>query len=92
MKRVLLLTSILFLSASCGMRKGISSSFAKEFCSCVYVEKKEKSFCQSYASYILPVTSYSIEEKLQKKTIKASFLFSESVATFTSKKFGCQLN
>ena len=84
-----LLFLLTLLISSCGVRKGISSSFAKEFCSCLYVESKEENYCREYASFLVPVSSYNIDQ--QERRIEASFIFQTSKAVFTGQKFGCKL-
>lgn len=88
MNKILLLCS-LFLLSSCGLKKGVSSSFVKEFCSCIFVEDQKENYCKDYASYIVPVNSYRLDR--ERKMVQASFLFTDSIAKYTGEKFGCQL-
>lgn len=68
----------------------ISSSFAKEYCSCFFVENHKDAYCKSYASQVLPVSSYNINPVT--KETSAIFMGITSRAVFVSKKLGCQLN
>lgn len=99
MKRIILLSSILLLLIGCqrsstprteaSFFKVVSSSFAKEFCSCLFVEKQEADYCKSYARQIVPVSSYKIDE--ENKTILALALGIQSTAQFRGEKLGCRL-
>ncbi|OIQ18952.1 MAG: hypothetical protein BM556_06620 [Bacteriovorax sp. MedPE-SWde] len=88
-KARLVFLSLTFLLSSCGLKKGVSSSFAKEFCSCIFVEDQSEKYCKGYASYIVEVSSYKLDT--ERKFVQASFLFTDSIAKYTGSRFGCQL-
>lgn len=69
--------------------KVVSSSFAKEYCSCLYIEKQKPKACYDYASQILKVDSYQVDEKHNMVIAKAYGYTSSS--QFQNEKFGCSL-
>lgn len=92
MKRKMIISLILPLVLS-GCNKSffkvVSSSFAKEYCSCRFVVGQSKKYCHDYASQIVPVSSYS--EDGQNKTIQAKALGFISKAIYKDSKRGCSL-
>lgn len=70
-------------------RRVVPASFAMEFCSCYYVEGQSKENCEWYATQIIAVDSYVIEEN--EKLIKAYGLHKEALARYEGKRFGCVL-
>jgi hypothetical protein len=86
--KVLLIFNLLFLS-SCSLRflKVISASFSKEYCSCRYVLKKDKKYCESNSRQIVPIFSYD-EDELNKKITSHSMGFS-TVSIYGGKRVGC---
>lgn len=70
-------------------RRVVPASFAMEFCSCYYVEGQSKENCEWYATQIIAVDSYVIEEN--EKLIRAYGLHKEALARYQGKRFGCVL-
>ena len=69
--------------------KVVSSSYAKELCSCLFVVKQKKEYCRKYAKQIVPVGSENIDDT--KKTVTATALGLTSTAIFHNKRLGCGL-
>lgn len=89
MKRILLLTPLFLFSCDVPFFKVVSSSFAKEFCSCLYVVKQTEAYCKAYAKQIIPVSKYSINQ--EKKSIEAWGLGYSTRVSFLGDKKGCQI-
>lgn len=89
MKNLLLLTLFFLTSCDVPFFKVVSSSFAKEFCSCLYVEGQSENYCKAYAKQIVPVSRYDINKEAS--TITAYGLGKKTIATFVDKKSGCQI-
>lgn len=87
-KLISLMTLSLFIS-SCGLRKAVTASFAKEFCSCVFVEQLPENKCTDFATYVTPVSSYILDKTA--KSVQATFLFETSLALYEDARFGCRL-
>jgi hypothetical protein len=69
--------------------KVVSSSYAKELCSCLFVVEQELEYCRRYSKQLLPVSSEKIDRN--KKTVGATALGITSIAVYRSKRFGCGL-
>lgn len=89
MKKIISFITIALLTSSCGLRKAVTSSFVKEFCSCVFVEQLPENQCKEFSTYVVPVSSYILDSS--KKTVFATFLFETSFAEFKGERFGCRL-
>lgn len=89
MRKIIGLITLTLLLSSCGLRKAVTASFAKEFCSCIFIEQLPEGQCSEFTTYIVPVSSYSLDRV--KKSVQASFLFEKSLAQFEDIKFGCRL-
>jgi hypothetical protein len=70
-------------------KRVIPASFVTEFCSCYFVEKQTKKHCEWYASQVIPVSDYHIDE--DKKAIVAHGLHEEALAIFKNDRLGCTL-
>jgi len=89
--RFVLMLSALILLSGCNTRffKVISSSYAKEYCSCRFVVGQTKKYCHQYALQIVPVSSHAESEN--NKSIEAKALGYSSRAIFKSARLGCVL-
>lgn len=73
----------------CGPVISVSASFAKEFCSCYFVERLTKSYCEEYATFLISMWDYKLDEN--KKSVTSKFLWATSQSLFISDRHGCQL-
>ncbi len=69
--------------------KAVAASFAKEFCSCLYVEELSEQDCAIFAKQIIPVSAYGINKKTH--TIWAKGLSFTALAKFDQRHYGCRL-
>ena len=76
------------LTTSCDIQQTVSASFAKEYCSCRFVEEQDDKYCAEYAKKIIKVKSYEIN--FEKKTVWARGLGKESIADYNAET-GCRL-
>ena len=83
------LSLIMLSSCQPQVLDAVSTSFAKEYCSCLYVEKQDGLYCQKYAKQMLPVTSFSENKGEMEITVDA--LGKSATAKFMSKKLGCSI-
>jgi hypothetical protein len=67
----------------------ISSYYAKEFCSCTYILKRDENFCKDLLKQWVPISEISIDNDL--KTIKVTGLGKTNTAKYTSPEIGCHL-
>ncbi|MCF8058465.1 MAG: hypothetical protein K9K67_04160 [Bacteriovoracaceae bacterium] len=90
MKKGILFLILLFTS-SCQrpFLKVVSSSFAKEFCSCHFVVGQSKDYCEKYAKQIIPVSKYQIDG--EKKVITANGLGHSTSVLYRNTRLGCRI-
>lgn len=90
MKNILTLLALLSLP-SCvpDFFKVVSSSYAKELCSCLFVVGLDENYCKNYAKQIVSVSKLKISR--EKKFIVAEGLGHKSLAIYQSQKLGCLL-
>ena len=69
--------------------KVVSSSYAKELCSCLFVVGQSKEYCMNYARQIVPVRSFQVNDD-QKSVIATAFNI-QSKAQHRSSQLGCRL-
>jgi len=86
---IYLLSTLLLTSCKPSFLKIISSSFVKEYCSCLFVEKKGNEVCEAYATQMIKVDSFQINQET--KTVKANAFGFESTSRLRSKRLGCSL-
>lgn len=86
---LLFISTLLLSSCQGSFFKVLSSSYAKEYCSCYYVVGQSKEYCQAYSRQILPVSSYDINES--DKKISAKGLGFASEAKFIDDRKGCEI-
>jgi len=67
----------------------ISSYYAKEFCSCLYVVGQPEKFCHDYVRQYVPISSIDIDAHQRRITVTG--LFVTNSARFVSAKTGCVL-
>jgi len=89
--RILPLIIILLSFCSCkrDFFKVVSASYAKEFCSCLYVEKQGPQTCEQYAKQIIQVHKFHIDE--QKKMVEAKWMGFRAISFYRGKRLGCSL-
>lgn len=80
---------ISILLSGCDFVKAFSSSFAKEYCSCRFVEGQSKQNCKDYAYNFIP--PWSIVEDEKKKQVTVSSLFKSTTAVYSNKRYGCSI-
>jgi len=89
MKKFLMLSLFPFLFISSDFNKAFSSSFAKEYCSCRFVEGQSKQLCKEYAQNFIP--PWSIKENEDKKYVTVSNMFKTTTALYRNKRYGCYI-
>ena len=68
----------------------LGGSFAKEYCSCFYVEKGDDKSCKEYASLLLPLLWYSNDK--EKQEVRAlGGIHSLRTAVYKGPEYGCTL-
>ena len=83
-------TLLLLLSLSgCKFPKVVSAFYAKEVCSCLFVEAQSEKYCHEYGKQIIPIWTSDIDFKLKK--VKAWGLWESTEARFISLRSGCQI-
>ncbi len=87
--RIALLSVFFLTSCKPNFLKIIPSSFVKEYCSCFFVEKKGNEACEAYATQMIKVDSFQVNQET--KTVKASAFGFESTSRFRSARLGCSL-
>lgn len=69
--------------------KVVSSSFAKEFCSCYFVVEQDVNYCENNAKQIVPISKYKIDK--EKKTIMGFGLGQNTLVEYRGKRLGCRI-
>lgn len=69
--------------------KILPSFHSKEYCSCYFVVKQSKEYCEDYARQWIPISGYSIDEAT--KTITTRGMGQVVSSKYESEKFGCRL-
>lgn len=91
MKKFLIITALVLmgsLTSSCDIIQAVSSSYAKEYCSCRFIEEQDDKYCADYAKQIVEVKKYWID--FDKKLVWARGLGKETLVQFDQVK-GCQI-
>ncbi len=83
------LIMILSFLVSCrpAIMEAVATSFAKEYCSCRFVEKQVDLYCKKYAAQMISVSRYKVEDV----KVIVDALGMRSAAEFTGDKLGCVL-
>ncbi|MCR9206246.1 MAG: hypothetical protein NXH75_16810 [Halobacteriovoraceae bacterium] len=89
LRRILIFSPLFLLSCDVPFFKVVSSSFAKEFCSCLFVVKQTETYCKAYAKQIVPVSKFSINQET--KSVEAWGLGYSTQVSFLGDKEGCQI-
>ncbi|MBK25483.1 MAG: hypothetical protein CME70_15920 [Halobacteriovorax sp.] len=87
--RHLFLVILLFSLSGCKFPKVVSAFYAKEVCSCLFVEKQKEEYCHEYGKQIIPIWTKEIDYK--NKSVKAFGLWKSTEASFISLRSGCQI-
>ncbi len=87
MKYITLL--LLFSLTGCKFPKVVSAFYAKEVCSCLFVEKQTETYCHEYGKQIIPIWTKEID--LKNRKVKAWGLWESTEASFISSRSGCQI-
>ncbi|MCB1141301.1 MAG: hypothetical protein H7A24_01070 [Leptospiraceae bacterium] len=66
----------------------ISSWYAKEYCSCYYVLKRDKDFCHNLVKQWISISEFEINEK--EKMISVTGLGRKNSAKFIDPNLGCR--
>tara|TARA_Y100000589_G_scaffold305867_1_gene320143 strand:- start:579 stop:881 length:303 start_codon:yes stop_codon:yes gene_type:complete len=69
--------------------KVIPNNFAKEVCSCIFVEGQNKNYCKEYGRQMLDVSGYKILEA-EKEVLAWGFSFTAK-AVYDGPQYGCRL-
>jgi len=64
--------------------------YAKEFCSCYFVNQQSEEFCRDLVKQYIPLTELTID--LKSKSVMATSLGAQRKAQWVSERFGCVLN
>lgn len=90
MKSLALLATLIMLN-SCDREffKVVSASYAKELCSCLYVEKQSPKTCEDYATQIIKVEDFHINE--EKKMVVAQGMGFSTTSFYRGQHLGCSL-
>lgn len=64
--------------------------YAKEFCSCYFVNKQSEEFCRDLVKQYIPLSELTVD--LKTKTVEATSLGAHRKAQWVSERFGCVLN
>ena len=89
LKCIVLISPFVLTSCDVPFFRVVSSSYAKEFCSCYFVVQQTENYCKAYAKQIVPVSKYSIDSTNQ--TVLASGLGYETKVAYLGKKEGCKI-
>jgi len=87
--RLIIFTFLLFSLTGCKFPKVVSAFYAKEVCSCLFVEKQYEAYCHEYGKQIIPIWTKEIDYKNKKVT--AFGLWKSTEASFISLRSGCQI-
>lgn len=87
MRRVLWLALFILPSCETNILKAVSTSFAKEYCSCRFVVKQTDSYCREYAMQMIPISSY----KVSGNEVIAHALGHKRKAVYKNEFLGCAL-
>jgi len=64
--------------------------YAKEFCSCYFVNNQPEDFCRNLVQQYIPLTELTIDHA--HKSVEATSLGAKRKAHWVSERFGCVLN
>lgn len=64
--------------------------YAKEFCSCYFVNGQSEDFCRDLVHQYVPLTQLKIDS--EHRTVQAESLGAVRSARWVSERFGCVLN
>lgn len=85
----LLICTLIFGGCTPQFFKIIPANFAKEVCSCIYVEEQSKSYCQSFGRQMFDVSGYDVNES--SNSITAWGFGFTATAIFEGPRLGCRL-
>jgi len=96
MKNLWLIIFCFLLISSFGMQgcvpkffKIIPNNFAKEVCSCIFVENQTKNYCQEYGRQMFDISGYQVLEA-EKEVLAWGFSFAAK-AVYDGPRYGCRL-
>ena len=88
--KVLILFLLVSLSGCKFITQAASTTFAKEYCSCRWVEMQDDAYCKEVSWQVVRVKKYKVNE--QKMTVKAKALGLWGSAYFVSSTRGCRVD
>ncbi|MCS6984281.1 MAG: hypothetical protein NZM25_04010 [Leptospiraceae bacterium] len=65
----------------------ISAFYAKEFCSCFFVEGLSEEACHNYARQWVPISSFTLNK--DEKTVTVGGLGRTTTVKYTGERYGC---
>lgn len=65
----------------------ISAFYAKEFCSCYFVNEQSEEFCHNYARQWVPISSFNLNK--EEKTVTVSGLGRTTTVKYMGELYGC---
>ncbi len=68
----------------------ISSLYAKEMCSCLFVVGRDEKFCHNYVRKYVAISDFKLDAA--KRVVTVSGLGRTNSARFVSERYGCVLN
>jgi hypothetical protein len=86
---LLVLALLLFTSCEKNFLKVVSSSFAKEYCSCIYIEEQDPKVCETYAEQVINIDSFHHDR--ERKMIVAQAFGQSSYSFYRGTPLGCSL-
>ena len=96
MKNVQLITFLVLFIFCFGMQgcvpkffKIIPNNFAKEVCSCIFVEGQSKNYCQEYGRQMFDVSGYKVLVA-EKEVLAWGFSYAAK-AVYDGPRYGCRL-
>ncbi|MCB1308649.1 MAG: hypothetical protein KDK30_10730 [Leptospiraceae bacterium] len=70
----------------------LSSFYAKEACSCMYVVGQDEEFCKNYARSWLPVESFEHDPEARTVTVTGKYImYRTNTARYIDERYGCVL-
>jgi len=85
----ILITLVIVSSCDREFFKVVSATYAKELCSCLYVEKQGHKTCEDYATQIIKVDNFRVDE--EKKMVVAQGMGFSTTSFYRGKHLGCSL-
>ena len=84
-----ILVSVIFLSGCCTKLKVSSANFAKEYCSCHFVEGQTTEYCEKYAYNLLPIGKLKVDQI--NKWVEVSSYGHSTRVQWEGPRFGCRI-